>query len=258
MKTSATTLPRQMWLILVIVLAALALWIPRQRRLAQARLEVAEAEAQRVRQEERVATAAAALESVRRELRAERSQRAVTLLAVAEVEQELARVDPESRWLVPPPALPEWNAESPYVWLRKQILPGLWVSVFSDDGELRGDIAAVLTLTEGQQRALNTTIPRLLAEYRALEAAHAERDSDSPSGTGDGGEKVTVRIKPLPDEGARLKRQLEAALRGELGEQRGELVLQLSADWLNSQFGHFGTDPKTISVTRRPDGTYQI
>ena len=47
---------------------------------------------------------------------------------------------------------------------------------------------------------------------------HAERDSDSPSGTGDGGEKVTVRIKPLPDEGARLKRQLEAALRGELGE----------------------------------------
>ena len=66
------------------------------------------------------------------------------------------------------------------------------------------------------------------------------------------------RIKPLPEEGARLRQQVELALRSDLGEQRGALVLELASDWLNSQFSHFGTASKTISVARQPDGGYNI
>ncbi len=258
MKASGKTLARKTTLILLVGLAALVVWIPQQGKLAQARLAFAEAEAQRAKLDERIARAAAELESVRRELRAQQSNRAATLAAVAKAEQELARIDPEGLWLAPPPTLPDWNADAPYVWLRKEMLPKLWVSVFTDDGELRGDIAAVLTLTESQQRAVDATLPRLLAEYRALEVANAERVDELVSGEGKDGPKVTVRIKPLPVAGARLKQQVELALRSNLGEQRGTLLLELSSDWLNSQFSRFGTAPKTISVARQPDGGYSI
>ena len=245
MKASAKTLPRKTTVILLVGLAALVVWIPQQRKLAQARLAVEEAKGQRVKLEERVATATAELESVRRELRGQQSNRTETLAAVAKAEQELARVDPEGLWLALPPALPDWNADAPYVWLRKEMLPKLRVSVFTDDGELGGDIAEVLTLTESQQRSVSATLPSLLAD-------------ESVSGAGKDGPKVTVRIKPLPEEGAWLKQQVELALRTNLGEQRGALLLELSSDWLNSQFSHFGTAPKTISVARGPNGGYSI
>ncbi len=258
MNASAGIQVRKTTLVLLVLLAALAMWIPQQSRLAQARLAVEEAEAQRVRLEERVATAAAVLESVRRDLRAQVTRRAETLAAAAQVEQELARVDPESRWVAPPAMLPDWSAESPYVWLRKEILPILPVQVFTQSGELRADVASVLTANEEQQRALNTALPRLLAEYRSLEAANAERTDEHLTGIEGDGPKVTVRIKPMPEEGARLKQQFETALRNELGEQRSDLVMKLSEVWLNEQSNHFGAEPNSISAMRHPNGTYSI
>jgi hypothetical protein len=258
MNASATMRTRKSTLIALILLAALTVWIPRQRKLAQARLAVAEADAQLIKLSERIEAATAALESVRRKWRAQRANRAETQAAVAKAEQELERFGSESRWVAPPSALPDWKAESPYVWLRKETLPGLEVSAFTDDAELRGEIATVLTATESQRRALNVVLPRLLAEYRALEVANAERIDEPLPAMGDDGAKVTVRINPMADEGARLKQEFKAALRSELGEQRAELLMQLSAAWLDSQFNRFGAEPRTISVTRHPNGTYDI
>jgi hypothetical protein len=251
-------LARKRSLMLLFLLATLAMWIPQQRRLAQARLDLAAVEAQRVRLDERIASTTVELESVRRELRAQQSSRAATQDAIARMEQELAPVDPESRWVAPPAALPDWNAESPYVWLRKEMLPKVQVSSFTDNGELRSEVAAVLTATEIQQRALNTTLPRLLAEYRAIEVATAERVIESLSGLEGDGLKVTVRIKPIPEEAAGFKPQFEATLRGELGEQRAKLLMQLSERRLNELFSFFGAEPPVISVTRHPNGTCDI
>ena len=258
MKDSVSVPGRKTTLVLLVLLAALALWIPQQSRLVQARLAVEEAEAQRVKLDERTAAATAALESSRQELRAQESNRAEVLAAVAKGEEELARVDPESRWLAPPATLPDWRAESPYVWLRKEILPTLPVQVFTQSVELRGDVASVLNANEEQQRALNTALPRLLAEYRSLEVANAERTDEHLPGIEGEGPKVTVRIKPMPEEGARLKQQFETALRNELGEQRSDLVMKLSEGWLNEQLNHFGAEPNTISAMRHPNGTYSI
>jgi hypothetical protein len=258
MIASATMRTRKTTLILLILLAGLTVWIPRQRKLSQARLAVAEAEAQLVKLSGRIEAATASLQSVRREWRAQQVNRAEALAAVASAEQELERVDPESRWVAPPPALPDWSEASPYVWLRKETFSGLEVSAFTDNAELRGEIATVLTATEGQRRALNAALPRLLADYRALEVANAERLNEPLPAMGDDGAKVTVRINPMADEGARLKQEFKAALRSELGEQRAELLMQLSASWLDSQFNRFGAEPRTISVTRHPNGTYDI
>ena len=116
----------------------------------------------------------------------------------------------------------------------------------------------MFTVTDSQQRALNSRLPRLLAEYRAFEVARAERMVEPLSGTEADVATVTVRINPIPDEGARLKEEFEAALRNELGEQRAGLLMRLSTGWLSSQFNRFGAEPRTISVTRHPNGTYDI
>ena len=249
---------RKTTLVLLVLLAAFAVWIPQRHRLAQARLALVEAEMHRVKLDDRIAAATAALEFTRRQLHEEHARRAETLAAVAKVERELARVDPESQWVAPPASSPDWNAESPYVWLRKDMLPKLGVKVFTDNGGLRPEIASVLTASHEQQRALNTALPRLLAEYRALEVANAERTDEHLTGIEGEGPKVTIRIKPMPEEGAQLKQQFEAALRDELGAQRSELLMQLSESWLNQQLNHFGAEPTTISAMRDPNGRYSI
>ena len=249
---------RKPTLILLVVLASVAVWIPQQRKLARARLALEVAQARRVKLDEQIATATAALEAGRQDLRAQQSNRAEMLDSVAKVEDELAQADPEVRWVAPPTELPEWNADSPYVWLRKEMLSKLQVSAFTDNGELRGEVAGVLTLTESQQHALNASLPRLIAEYRALEVANAERIDEPMSGPGKNDRKVTVQIRPMPEEGGRLRQQFEAALRSELGEQRANLLMQLSEAWLNHQFNRFGTEPKTLSVIRHPNNTYDI
>jgi hypothetical protein len=243
---------------LLILLVTLTVWIPQRHRLVQSRLALADAKAQRVRLDERIATATAALESTRRQLHGQRTRRTETLAAAAKVEQALAPVDPESQWVAPPDTWPDWNDESPYVWLRKETLPKVGVKVFTDDGELRPEVASVLMANAEQQRALNTAAPRLLAEYRALEVANAERTDEHLPGIAGDGLKMTIRINPMPEEGARLKQEFETALRSELREQRADLVMKLSEGWLDSQFSRFGQVPKAISVIRHPDGTFNV
>lgn len=258
MNASSAMLARKTTWVLLILLAALSVWIPQQRRLAQARIALTDAKAQRVKFDQRIATATAALESVRRELRARQSNRAETQAAVAKAEEELARVDPESLWLAPPLALPDWNAASPYVWLRKDLLPDLDVSAFTDNGELRGEVATVLAASETQLNALNTALLRLLADYRAVEVANAERIEESLPGINGDDSKVTVQFKPMPEEGERMKQRFEAALRSELGEQRANLLMRLSEGWFHDQFSFFAAKPPTITVSRHPNGKYDI
>jgi len=88
------------------------------------------------------------------------------------------------------------------------------------------------------------------------QAAKAERVEEHLPGIGDDGPKVTVRFNPLPEEGVLFKEQFDTALRDELGEQRANLLTQLAEGWFNDQFNRFGTEPKTISVSRHPNGTY--
>ncbi len=135
------------------------------------------------------------------------------------------------------------------------MLPG---SPFTDRAELRQEVAATLALDTTARQALNEKLAGLVGQYRELEAAHAERIDEPLPGITDDGLQVTVRVKPFPEEGERLKQQFKETLREALGQQRAEVVLENAARWLDSQFAASGAEPKTISVVRHPDGTYNI
>ncbi len=230
-----------------------------QARLNRLRSALAQTHSQQLRLGERTDALMAELGSAHAELLAAKASRTRADADVAALEQQLAKIDPEIRWALPPTTLPDWNAESPYVWLRKDMLPRLPVSVFTDTGEINSEVALVLTADAKQQQRLNATLARLLSDYRALETAQAHRTEDHlPGIAGQDGLKTTVQVDPMPEQGAQVRKQFESALRDELGRQRADLLLQTGEAWLESEFSSSGTEPKTISVIRHPNGSYNI
>lgn len=259
MKPRISTRFGKLAVIMLILMGAAAVWVPRRWDLQQAGIALENAKARRAQLEEQIVTTTAALESARQELRGQKAGGKELQTALAKAERELAKVDPESRWVASPARLPDWNGDSPYLWLRKEMLPRLPVEVFTETGGLREEVASILTLEPNQRAVLNATLARLLAEYRTLEAAKAERtDEHLPGIVGQAGDKISVRVQPLPEEGARLKQQFATALRAELGIQRADLVIQTGDNWLDSQFSQFGAEPKTISLIHHSAGSYNI
>lgn len=246
-------------LIALVFLVALVVWIPRQLSLQLSRQTLAGARSRMTELEQRLAAADAMLASARDKLRQEGLARDRVLAAVASAELALRQVDPDRQWIAPPPILPEWNPESPYVWIRKEIAPRLPIEAFSKDATLHPGVAMVLAIDSSAERRLNGELRRILRSYQEQELANAELVDEPLPGIGiRDGPTVTVRVQPLPEEGAGVKQEFEAALRSELGEQRAELLWQSAKSWLDSQFSHFGTEPKVISAVRHPNGTHNI
>jgi hypothetical protein len=246
-------------LIALIFLVALVVWAPRQLSLQLRRQALAGAQSRMTDLAQRLAAADVMLASAGDKLRQASLARDQVLAAVASAEFALRQADPDRQWITPPPILPEWNPESPYVWIRKEIAPRLPVEAFSKDGTLHPGVAMVLAIDSSAQRRLNGELRRILRSYQDQELANAEFVDEPLPGIGiEDGPTVTLRVQPLPEEGARVKQQFESALRSELGEQRAELVWQSAEGWLDSQFRHFGTEAKVISAVRHPDGTHNI
>ena len=246
-------------LIALILLSALALWIVQRANIGHLQAALVQAHAQQVQLDQRTGALNADLESARADLRLAHANRTRVETDVTAAEEQLARTDPDTRWAVPPASLPEWKAESPYVWLRKDMLPRLPVNVFTEQGTINPDMGAILTADANQQRKLNDTLSHLLADYRALEAAQAKRTDDHlPGIAGQEGLKETIQVDPMPEEGKRAQQQFESALTETLGHQRGKLLTQTASGWLYSQFSENGTQPKTISLIRHPNGTYNL
>jgi hypothetical protein len=250
--------PSKHLVFLLSVVAGVAFMSLRQQALARAHLALAALQQQAAQVEAQRVAAEAALDTARQESLEQKSSRTRLSTSIARAEQELARINPDSLWAMPPENLPEWNDQSPYVWLRKATLTTLPIQPFSDEAELSSEVAGVLTLDAAARQELNAKLRRIADEYHRLEAAHAERiDQPLPDIVPDG-PAVTVRVNPLPEDAARSRQEFEAALTDVLGTQRADLLIQGAARWIDSQFGQPDSQPRTISVVRHPNGTYNL
>ena len=258
MSTALFQLPRKSVIVLMTLSVALTCLALRSQRLSASRRTLAETESQKLELERRIAEVAAARDATRQELHDQRRSLEETQAAVAKAERELARVAPEARWANPPANVPEWDNDSPYVWLDKKILATLPGSPFTDRAEIRDGVAATLALDATVKQALNEKLSSLVKEYHALEVAHAERIDEPLPGIANDGPQVTVRVQPFPEEAERLKQQFKETLRQVLGQQRAGLVIEGAAGWLDLQFAASDSEPQTISVVRHPDGTYNL
>jgi len=206
------------------------------------------------------------LDALRHDLAAQRAERDATSARAALLARDFAVAEPEARWAHPPATLPDWNAESPYVWINKKLLPKFPVQPFGSDGALNAGVARVLAASPEQVAALNQTLNGLITEFRTEEAAHAERTDEHLQGIAEAeGDKVTILVEPMPELGAHLRERFETAVREYLGPQRSELLLETAQGWVQEQFGwtHAPSggpppEPRTFSVVRHPDSTFNI
>ena len=245
-------------LLLVIAAVALAIGLPHHLALRQLRQNLARAQAELTNENARLMDAATVLDRLHEQVSQQRRQREKALASVAKAEQQLASVNPEAKWSLPPSVWPEWNSGSPYVWLRKEMLPMFPVPAFGKDGTLSSEVAAVLTVNPETQNRLNERLRQILTRYQAMEVANAEPVDQPVEGITTDGPVMTIRVSPLGERGAEFRQEFERTLRNELGEQRAELLTQCAVPWLAAQFSAAGQEPTVISVVRHQDHTYNV
>lgn len=249
---------RKLTIILLIFTVGLTVWVIRERHLHSVKQDLASLISLKQQTDEHMIATAQELQTLRERIAAEKSRNASAQVAVAAAQGKLAKVDPSARWAAPPANTPDWNAESPFVWIRKEMVPKFAVPVFAKSGALQPDVAAVFAVDTSALRSLNSQLNQIVTEYHALEAASAKPIAEHLAGSPPDGTTVTIQVPPLPEDGARFKTQFEAALNAQLGPQRADILLQTAAGWIDEQFSRFGNEPKIISLSRLRNGGFSV
>jgi hypothetical protein len=245
----------------ILALAALALLFAlRERRAVHDRREWLERSRSEVTGLElQIAAEQQVRQALHDELEALTAASGATHAALARAAAQRAVADPESRWANPPPALPEWNPDSPYLWIEKGVLTALPMEPFTASGKLHPSLAEVLAMEPDQATALTAILDRHLGELSALEAGQMEVRVDDDDATAEGGRRpVSVSVTLPPVNANPIRSALESEVREILGDSRADLVLHWGKGWLAAQFGGPDSSPRIFRVTRASDGTYAI
>jgi len=252
----------------LVLLAALAFWIPGRWDLLKARHALSDSKTRLADLQSRLAADQSALASARRERQTKNRARFEAADAVDNAQHELAKIDPESQWANPPASLADWNPASPYFWVPKEFLPQLGLdvviktnldihsNVFAPNGGLTSEMASILAIDEQTRRTVNGQLERALADFHSLQIANARQSDDSLGRTADG-PVVTVKVEAMPEEGERLCEQITQILHQNLGAQRTSMVTNMGQWWF-TQSDISGQHPFTITVMRHPDGKYMV
>lgn len=245
-------------LVLLIVLTGLLIWIPRQRRISQSREALASLRAEKAQAENNIATATEELNVVQKKLNAETELQRAVLSEAATAARALAKADPGSRWATPPDATPDWNHESPFIWIRKEMVPKFGVPMFKPSGAMEPDVASVLAIDRTTLGALNSRLKQVVADYHAVELSHAKRIEKHLPGVRADARMATVEIQPMGDVGAGFIERFKTVTQEALGMSRSDLVLQSTEGWLEDQFASATTGTKTFTVIRNANGTLSV
>jgi hypothetical protein len=199
-------------------------------KLAAARAELDKTIRERGAVEERV-------ETLRNQISEERAQRDSALAAVALAGRQAIEEQSAARWSQPPASPPDWNPASPYVWLRKDAVARLGVRPFNEDRSLSDQICAVLDISAAARAEIEPVLQRGFAEWRASEVALAERSGEPLLMRSNKGRPVTVRVPPQPELASRLRGEMDAVLKNQLGEQRAELFKRFAESSIDTMLG---------------------
>lgn len=184
-------------------------------------------------------------------------QRAVSDLTRAT--RVFERKFPDSRWAVQPEVLPQWNPESPFIWIRKDIMKRLPGPAFTSAGELEMRLLPILTVEPAELRQLNAGLRQCIETFRAAEVENVRKTDNHLPGLADReGDKITIEVLLSRETGAVAKAEFEEIVRHHLGRQRSDIVLSVSASWIDSEFAQSSDHPKTITLVRNRSGAYDI
>jgi hypothetical protein len=167
--------------------------------------------------------------------------------------------NPAPDWSQPPDSLPDWNPDSPYIWLARDSIARLPIGAFLSDGKLDPDLNEMLGIPPSVSQSLNSNLLATLHRYEQLETERAIRTNAIPIGPAYTVNKsITIIIPAMPEEVARMKAEFIQGLVQSLGSQRADLVMTLGRDWISERFSFEGSAEKTYVVGITQDGAYDI
>jgi hypothetical protein len=114
---------------------------------------------------------------------------------------------------------------------------------------LNKDAAALLGMTTAECDAVDQVTRETVERYHELERRHVSvSDEHAEEVSGFQQALATFKVAAFPEEGGALKAEWMARLSAILGVDRAQHLLQLSAQWLNSNLGDFGEAERTITI----------
>lgn len=179
---------------------------------------------------------------------------------------------PAHSWRTPPPILPSWEPDSPYVWMEKGALHQLPLTPLEGGGRIQPGFAEILGMSAAQKAAVESALQKALQQHFTNEMLHArvETQPPTPPTRTDASGVATQDIAPaslesievvIPALGAgvsALVRGFEDVVQTELGLQRKQLFLASAQSWLDEEFSYRGENEKRYSARRLPDGAFEV
>lgn len=154
----------------LLTISAGILLVRTQTRLTAGRAELAGGQSRIERLHHEINETRRELAEIESAIKAQHRARRSAELAMADHKRAGEKISPEARWVQPPSTLPDWNAESPYIWISKETLAKLPVNLgpFLSNGQMPEAVAEVLAIDEETRRKLSHAASQLLRDYRAL------------------------------------------------------------------------------------------
>lgn len=249
-----TRMLNRWWIVVLMAGITSLVWCERQAGIRDARRDLASAQAEQALIGERIDRAREEIESNQNELSEQQDWQSAATNRIAQLETEISRTAPASRWADPPADWPRWDTNSPYVWLRKEMFSELRIKRFNDRGEISSDLAGLMGLSPTETAALNSSLGQIEA---ANHTAQLARVQTSESVSADGDRSMTVAVPSSPADGAELAQQFQTALEDQLGAQRAGLIDQ-DTNWFASEFDLSPASSNTYTITAHTNGNYSV
>lgn len=203
---------------------------------------------------------------------------------LAAARANLSRATTAPQPLLPPPEdLYTWSDESDYVRLPKELLKNLRLTpqrdfftgpdlkqkivgrgkVLEGDGSVSPVLLEALGLNSDQSANVQSAFRNFAQQFETLARAQTHSTNIVPPGVGmhrpAGAPLVTLRTVGFPEEGARLRAELEKHLTQEIGSERTRILLEDQARRdFESEFLNFGKYDKWIATIPQEGGLYSF
>jgi hypothetical protein len=114
---------------------------------------------------------------------------------------------------------------------------------------LNPDAATLLGMTPEQRDAVDQVTRETIGRYQELERRHVSTsDQHAEELSGFRQAQATFKVAAFPEEGEALKGEWITRLNAVLGADRAQHLVQMSAQWINSDLGDFGEAERTITI----------
>jgi|GEM_PF-1343022 len=237
-------------IILLAILIGLAIWAPRQMRLNETRVKLAQIKFQLDEIVQKQTEARNHMASLQISLKHSQQSAESLKNKLTQAQNTLDKIHPESLWAEPPAQWPDWNTNSPYVWIQKSTLNNLYLSPFSKNGKLSSSAAEILDIPKNELDSMNEKLHDLVKQSHQYQSDRTEIVPEESSK-----DKITLKIDSLGDEGKRLENEFKNTLNMTMGEQRADLLLQQDSYRISDIFHAMG---EKISVGFTTDNMIEI